>query len=169
MHKFVSAMFAIILVSGCVNVRQPIQEYRLFEQPVNQTLTASIGSTLVRMNRQGDLPNVYGGKDIYGGKVERGFVEVKLVGISGTELTLSVSDINRQSSETTMDRYVTRPAVNVSQTVNLSRSGQEGMLVKLDTKNEREYVVGGVKITFREVRNASVVYQIDDLMPLQNK
>lgn len=162
MHKLLFAIFAIVVVSGCANVRQPIQSYRLFEQPVAQMLTASVGSTLIRMNRQSDLPNVYGGKDIYGGKVDRGFIEVKLVGILGTELTLSVSDVNRQPSETTMDRYVTHPVVNVSQTVNLTSSGQEGMLVKLDTEREKEFVVGGVKITFKDVRASSVTYRIDD-------
>ena len=162
MHKLLSVVFAIIVISGCANVRQPIQDYRLFEQPVAQMLTASVGSTLIRMNRQSDLPNAYGGKDVFGGKVDRGFIEIKLAGISGTELTLSVSDVSRQPSETTMDRYATRPTVNVSQTVNLTSSGQEGMLVKLNTEREKEFVVGGVKITFKDVRASSVTYQIDD-------
>ena len=160
---------AVILVAGCANVRQPIQNYRLFEQPLAQPLTASVGSTLVRMNLQSDLPNVYGGKDIYGGKVDRGFVEVKLVNISGSDLTLSVTDISRLSSETTMDRYVTRSSVSVAQTINLSNSGQEGAIVKLNTTREKEYVVSGVKITFRDVRDSLVVYLIEDLMPIQKK
>jgi len=171
-EKLIAQLFLMIIVlAGCatVDVHQPIQRYRLFEQPVAQRLSASVGSTVVRMNRQSDLPNIYGGKDIYGGKVDRGFVEVKLVSVSGEELTLSVSDIHRQSSETTMDRYVARPSVNVSQTVSVSSSGREGLLVRLNAGNEKEYVVGGVKITFREVRSSSVVYQIDDVTPVQNK
>ena len=171
MRQLLATASIVILLSACVNVnvRQPIQDYRLFDQPLSQLVTASVGSTLVRMNRQGDLPNVYGGKDIYGGKVDRGYVEVKLVGISGKEITLSVSDVARQSSETTMDRYVTRPLVDVKQTVNLASSSQEGMLVRIDTANEKEYVIGGVKISFLETRTSSIIYRVDDLMPVQSK
>jgi hypothetical protein len=121
------------------------------------------------MNRQSDLPNIYGGKDIYGGKVDRGYVEVKLVGISGKEITLSVSDVTRQSSETTMDRYVTRPPVDVKQTVNLGSFGPEGVLVRINTGNEKEYVIGGVKISFLETRTSSIVYRVDELMPVQSR
>ena len=101
--------------------------------------------------------------------MDRGFVEVKLVNISGSDLTLSVTDISRLSSETTMDRYVTRSSVSVAQTINLSNSGQEGAIVKLNTTREKEYVVSGVKITFRDVRDSLVVYLIEDLMPIQKK
>ncbi len=169
MRNLLATTAIVILLTACANVRHPIQDYRLFDQPLSTPVTASVGSILVRMNRQSDLPNVYGGKDIYGGKVDRGYVEVKLVGVAGKEITLSVSDVTRQSSETTMDRYVTRPQVDVKQTVNLAISGQEDMLVKINTGNEKEYVIGGVKISFLETRTSSIIYRIDDLMPVQNK
>lgn len=159
-------VLGIVLLSGCANVRQPIQHYRQFSTPISQVLTASVGSTLLRMNRQSDLPNAYGGKDIYHGKVDRGFVEVKLIKIAGKELTLSVSDINLQTSETTMDRYVVAPSVNLSQSVQIATSGEEGIIAKLNTAEEREYVVGGVKITFTGIRTSSVTYRIDDLTPV---
>lgn len=166
MKKLLVVLLCLGLI-GCASVFQPIQKYRVFEQPLTQPLTASIGSILVRMNRQADLPNAYGGKDIYFGKVDRGFVEIKLVGISqASELTLEVSDINRQSTETTMDRYVVRPDVSVAQTVNLITSGQSGVVVKIDTRKDKEYIVGGVKVIFLEIKDSSVVYRVDDLMPI---
>ncbi len=161
MYKLLPVVFVIMLVMGCAT----IQDHRNFEQPLNQVLIASVGTTLVRMNRESDLPNVYGGKDIYGGKVDRGFIEVKLVEISGTELTLLVSDISRQSSETTMDRYVVpQSSVNVSQTVNITNSDQGAILVKINAGSDKEFVVGGVRITFNDIRASSVTYRLDDLM-----
>lgn len=75
-----------------------------------------------------------------------------------------VFDVNRESSETTMDRYADNaPSVNVSQNVNSGTPAfTDGIPVTIDTKAEREYVLSGVKITFIEVRKSSVVYTVQD-------
>ena len=154
-----------VALSGCANVREPIREFRVLTQPENQKLTASVGSSLFRLAKKGDLPNAYGGRDIYGGKVDHGFAEVKLVGIKeGGLVDLIVFDVNRESSETTMDRYADNaPSVNVSQNVNSGTPAfTDGIPVTIDTKAEREYVLSGVKITFIEVRKSSVVYTVQD-------
>jgi hypothetical protein len=155
----VVALFA----TGCATVR----EHRALSQPENQKLTASVGSSLFRLTKKGDLPNAFGGRDIYGGKVDRGFAEAKLVRIREDGLVdLLVFDVNRESSETTMDRYGHRPAVDVSQTVNIGTPDSSGGIpVTIDTKAEKEYVLAGVKITFVEVRKSSVVFTVQDQQP----
>ena len=76
-----------------------------------------------------------------------------------------VFDENRESADTTMDRYGRRPAVSVSQTVNVGAPASgTGIPVTIDTKAEREYVLAGVKITFVEVRKSSVVFTVADTL-----
>src|SRR2546425_11355518 len=89
------------ITTGC----GAIQTHRQLEQPLGATLVSGVGGTLFRLNKLGDLPNAFGGRDIWGGKVDKGFAEVRLAGIEEQTLLLDVIDVNRQSSETTMDRY----------------------------------------------------------------
>ena len=164
MRKILYFVVLVVIVSGCAT----IESHRDFQQPLEQSLTASIGSSLVRMNRVGDLPNALGGRDIYGGKVDKGYVEVKLLGISDdSELTLSVSDMTKQSTESTMDRYVNPKSVAVSQNISTNTSAEQSVVVKIDGNTEKDYVVGGVKVTFLEIRQSSVVYKVTDLMPIR--
>lgn len=67
MKKLICLLALAILLSGCAT----IQNYNKLEQPQDKVLTASIGSTIFRMNKSRDLPNVFGKADIYGGKVDR--------------------------------------------------------------------------------------------------
>ena len=78
-----SIVLALTFVASCAAVRS----HRELEQPLGSQLVASVGSTIFRLNKLGDLPNVVGGRDIYGGKVDRGFAEIKLVAIDGKRLT----------------------------------------------------------------------------------
>lgn len=150
---------------GCGTVR----EHRMVTQPLGTALTASVGSTLFRLNRRGDLPNAFGGRDIYGGKVDKGYAEVKLKAIRDERFVeLLAFDVNRDTSETTMDRY--RPfdkslaRVDVSQNVNIGAASSDlGLVVAVDTAREKEYVLSGIRIRFLEVRPTSVVYTLEDL------
>lgn len=156
----------IVLATGCANVRQPIRDHRVVVQPVRTELTASIGSSLFRLNKLSDLPNAYGGRDIYGGKVDRGYAEVKLVGIRDAKhVEIVAYDLNRNSDETTMNRYA--PLVGgISQNVEITGSPvATGVNVTIDTSQESEYVLSGVRIKFLEVKPSSVVYTVEDTLP----
>jgi hypothetical protein len=154
-----------MLFVGCGTVR----EHRLVTQPLGTQLTASIGSSLFRLNKRGDLPNAFGGRDIYGGKLDKGYAEVKLKAIRNERFVELVAfDVSRDSPETTMDRYKpfddSLARVDVSQTVNIGgTSGDPGLLVTVDTAREKEYVLSGIRVTFLEVRPSSVVYTLQDL------
>ena len=154
-------LFLILLVLlGCASIR----DHRILSQPENQELTASVGSTLFRLTKKSDLPNVFGARDIYGGKVDRGYAEARLAAVrQGRYVDLIVSDVSRESTETVLDRYGERRSINVSQTVNFGRGGDSGMAVTVDTESENTYVLAGVKVTFKRVRNSSVVYSVEDI------
>ncbi len=163
--KYLHALIAIILLTGCGTV----SEHQSIAQSQNELQTASIGSTLLHVSKQGDLPNVFGGADIYGRKVDKGFTDVKLKGIrDGSVIELLVFDVNRESAENTLDRSLQNQ--NVSQTVNVDRNGEGvGIPVAINTKVEKEYVISGIKITFVEVRPSSVVYKIMDMKTVKDE
>ena len=119
-----------------------IRSHRLLEQPLGPQLTTGIGGIVFRLNKQGDLPNVYGGRDIWGGKVDKGFAEMKLVGVENQTIILDVVDISRQSSETVMDRYkpFQQPGVvnvDVQQSVNVGLTAITTR-IRLDIEKQRE-------------------------------
>src|SRR5712691_9334026 len=101
------------ITTGC----GAIQTHRQLEQPLGAERVSGVGGTLFRLNKLGDLPNAFGGRGIWGGKVDKGFAEVRLAGIEDQTLLLDVIDVNRHSSETTMDKV---------QAVSATRSRQLG-------------------------------------------
>ena len=165
MRSAILLLFIGSLFSACGTIRT----HRTVLQPMGTELTASVGSSLFRLNKQRDLPNMWGGRDIYGGKVGKGFAEVKLIGISeGEKVEVVVFDMNSDNTETTLDRYIFSPGqqkVDVTQNVNLGEdSSDHGVAVTIDPKTEPEFVVSGVKITFLEIRPNSVIYTLQDLI-----
>lgn len=134
-----------IILFGCGTVRT----FNKLDQPVGQKLRASIGSLIFRTNKQSDLPNVVGGRDIYGGKVDRGYTELRLKGIKNNILTLQVVDLSRYSSETTMDRYGNKPITRVENSISLGGEIKpESTTIEFDLSKERVFSVGGVEVTF---------------------
>jgi hypothetical protein len=140
-----------------------IENYRGLDQETNEILTTSVGGSIFRLNRTSDLPNAFGKADLYGGKVDRGYAEVKFKGISSNgELILQVIDVNKRSSETTMDRYM--QSVNVNQNVSIGESGSPEMSTFLfDLSKEKELIIANVKIIFLSAKPYSVSYKLIDL------
>ena len=150
----------IALLSACAS----IENYRSLDQPTDQLLTVSVGGTIFRLNRSSDLPNVVGKADLYGGKIDRGYAELKFLGVNEKgELLLSVTDINKTSSETTMDRYVTKPAVKVDTNIEIGTdSGSDSTRFAFDLLKQKELVIAGVRVVFGDVKPYSISYRLMD-------
>src|SRR3989442_6926805 len=88
-----SLIAALSLTVACGTIRS----HRQIDQPLGSQLTTGIGGTVFRLNKSSDLPNVFGGRDIYGGKGDRGFAEIKLLGIEDKGHILPVVDRCRAS------------------------------------------------------------------------
>ncbi len=153
-----------IVVAACVVACSTIQVYRRLDQPTGQQLTGSVGGTVFRLNRTSDLPNAFGRADLYGGKVDRGFAELKFLGVNEKgEVLLLVNDVSRSSSETTMDRYGARPAIQVQTNVAVSSNvADAGTRFFFDPKKQKELVIAGVLVIFLEVQPYSVSYRLED-------
>ena len=158
---------ALSVTLGCGAVRS----HRQIDQPVGPHLTTAIGGTIFRLNKSSDLPNAAGNRDILGGKIDRGFAEIKLAGIEQDTLIIDVVDFNRQSAETTMDRYKAfqqAGVVNVDVQQSVSSGTTQTIApsrIRLDTRKQREIVISGVKVIFLEVHLYSVSYWLQDLQP----
>ncbi len=166
-HYTLIALLGIaLLVTGCGTIRT----HRSLDQPTGAVLSTGVGGTIFRLNKIGDLPNAFGGRDIWGGKTDRGFAEIRLAAIDGTVLSIEVLDVNKNPTETVMDRYKpfqNRNATNVDVSTSVSLGDQSGFrpyLTKLDTAKQREITVAGIRVTFTDVQEYSVQYTIEDTM-----
>jgi hypothetical protein len=141
------------------------------EQPLGAEFVSGVGGTLFRLSKLGDLPNAFGGCDIWGDKVDKGVAEVRLAGIEDQTLLFDVIDVNRQSSETTMDRDkpFQRPGlvnVDVQQSVTVGPGGSPmPSRVRLDTTKQQEIVIAGICLRVLEVQAHTVRYSLEDVQP----
>ncbi|MCX6354255.1 MAG: hypothetical protein NTZ78_05050 [Candidatus Aureabacteria bacterium] len=159
MKLAIAVILCAMALTGCNTIRS----HRNIEQPMGSILTTGIGGTVFCLNRTGALPNAFGGRDIWGGKIDKGFAEMKLAGIEGTVLTLEITEVNKHSSETTVDRYKVfqnrNTAVNVDVDNNITIGNQEQpkpYVVKFDTSKQSNIVISGVRVTFP--RSSHIVY-----------
>ena len=155
-----------LLMFGCSTIRT----HNNLEQPTGSVLTTGIGGIIFRLNKTGDLPNAFGGRDIWGGKVDKGFAEMKLAGIEGAVLLLAITDVSKHSTETTMDRYKVfenqNESVDVDTTVIVGNQEQlRPYIVRFDTNEQRDIVIGGVRVNFSEVQPYSVQYSLTIIQP----
>jgi len=163
MKKLICLLALVVMFSGCATAR----DYNKLRQPEGSVLTASIGSIIFRVNKSGDLPNVFGKADLWGGKVDKGFTELRLKGITEDgNLILQISDVNLSSTETTMDRYKPfnqkKVEVSTSSEINIGNtSTPEQTVFEFDPKKEKSLVIGGVRVTFIEMKPYSVVYKLN--------
>lgn len=162
----------LIIVSLSILGCGTIRHHRSLEQPMGSVLTTGIGGTVFSLNKTGDLPNAFGGRDIWGGKIDKGFAEMKLAGIEGTVIILEIIEVNKHSSETVMDRY--KPFQNRNATVNIdvdntikNENQEQGRpyIVRFDTAKQRDIVISGIQVIFSEVQPYSVQYTLENIQP----
>ena len=97
-----------------------IQVHKIFSKPANVDLSTTIGSELYRIKKQKDLPNAFGKADLFGGKVDAGYTELRFMGLTPEgHIIFRLTDIGIESNETTMGRYGTNTSI-----VNSNTKGQ---------------------------------------------
>ncbi len=68
--------FPVLLV-GC----SPIEQHDALDRPTGRAF-ASVGNMVLRVNKSEDLPNVSGHADIFGRTRDRGFTEIRYLGLN---------------------------------------------------------------------------------------
>lgn len=154
-------VFLIIISVFFVGCGGAIQNYSILNKQQDKELIASKGSILFRVDKSSDLPNAFGKADIYGGKVDRGFTEVKLIDIIDNKiLKLSIVDISKNSSQTTMDRYGKQNLITVSTQINSQNNYDNANIVLFDTTKDNFLIVGDIKLTIIKTTSFNLYYKL---------
>lgn len=120
--KLLTVIAMSFLLSAC---GATIQSHRAYSIPIGVMQTASIGTELYRVTKQRDLPNAFGKADIFGGKINTGYSELRFVGLDPKgNVIFRFTDVNIESNETTFSRYgVSSTAVDSHTTANALMTG----------------------------------------------
>ena len=95
-----SGTFLITLMAACASVEQ----HGVVSRPINVESFASVGDIVLRVDVQEDLPNLFGKADLYGRKRDRGFSEIRYMGLSPNgRPVFRRRDMDIQTNETTMN------------------------------------------------------------------
>lgn len=86
-----------------------IESYRSLDQSYNRKLSAPAGGVVLKIRKTRDLPNVFGRADIWGGKVNEGYTELRYLGVmSDGTLLLRLLDLDIHSNEDVFTRYMNK-------------------------------------------------------------
>jgi hypothetical protein len=69
-------ILAAVTATACASIKQ----YQTVRQPIDRDLQTYVGGTILKMDREESLPNAFGGADVYGGRRQKGSVELKYLG-----------------------------------------------------------------------------------------
>lgn len=171
--RFIALTLALAL-AGC---GATIQTYDRLSQDTGRELSTHVGGQVLRVQRTQDLPNAFGKADVFGGKVNRGYTELRYQGItSDGRLVFRVTEVETESTETTMSRYggststlnAQRVGNNVYGTVttyDAPRGSTERLPPNttefaLDPKKTKELTIGGIKVLVINASETSLAYQL---------
>jgi len=109
-------LLAAVLLSGCSS----INNYESLEQPANTPLKTYVGGEVFKVDKSSDLPNAFGHADVFGGKVDRGFSELRYLGVQQNGyLGFAVVEMETRSNESTMSRYgMSTTTINTQSNIN---------------------------------------------------
>lgn len=172
-------IFALgLALSGCAQ----IQTYEHLEQPVNTTQSTHVGGAVFKLDREKDLPNIFGKADLYGRKVDAGHLEVRYLGMLKDErLAFRIVEVDTRSNETTMSRtgvgfantqaqVQETPGGAYGQASTVYTVPPEGETVYmppevtqfvLDPRERRELTIEGVRFTILAADPYTLEYQLE--------
>lgn len=166
--------FLIVALSGC---GVTIQTHERLLQETDRTLAVHVGGQVLKVQKSSDLPNAFGKADIFGGKVDRGYTEVRYQGLAANNRPVfRITEVDTESSETTMSRYgrststlsAQRYGNNVYGTVT-SYDAPQGSTERLppnttqfalDLAKTKEFTVSGVKVDVVSADETSLTYRL---------
>lgn len=121
MNKCITITVILLILNGCAQ----IQHYTHFSKPVETLQIASIGTELYRITKTRDLPNAFGKADIWGGKVDEGYTELRYMGLTKEgKIVFRLTDADILSNESVFTRYgASRTVINSNTSANVTVNG----------------------------------------------
>ncbi len=96
----VAALLVVLALAGC----SPVEKRVVLDQAQSVELVAGIGDVMLRADVKEDLPNLWGRADLYGRTRDRGFSELRYMGLVGEKAAFRRRDVDIMTNETTMSR-----------------------------------------------------------------
>ena len=172
---------AFLLVAGLATAQKDMPTTGRLAQTPNADLETNIGGVVFRINRTSPLPNAFGKPDIFGRKIDRGFVELRYKGQSPDGLLkFQLTDVDTMSNETTMNqtpRETTTSRAQVSALGNSATGTQQSTTVRseggktevlppdttpftIDLAKKKEFKLGDVTVQISEADELSLKYRL---------
>tara|TARA_B100000780_G_C21056389_1_gene424419 strand:+ start:142 stop:726 length:585 start_codon:yes stop_codon:yes gene_type:complete len=101
MNKILT-IISFLIITSCTT----IQEYENLTQETGVMLSTSVNGVIFKVQKEKDLPNAYGKKDIWGGMVNQGEKVLRFMGLNQNgNLVLRLTDVDIKSNESVFTRY----------------------------------------------------------------
>lgn len=98
------AILGCIVTLSAILACSPVETRSGLDRPTGVSF-ASAGDLLLRVNRQDDLPNAFGRADLFGRTRDRGYTEIRYMGLNANgNPTFRRRDVEIATNETTMSR-----------------------------------------------------------------
>ncbi|MBS3974781.1 MAG: peptidase [Actinobacteria bacterium] len=172
----IRALATALILTFAASACSTIQTYEILHQPTDRQLSTHVGGQVMRIARSSDLPNAFGKADVFGGKVDRGFTELRFQGLAPDgRLVFRVTEIETASTETTMSRYgVRQTTFNATQFGNTVTGnvttfdpprGSTDRLPPNTTQfavaqGTREFTVAGIRVVLLQATETSLLYEL---------
>lgn len=168
----ISILALVVALAGC---GATLQTYDRLKQESDREIMTHVGGEVHKVKRTTDLPNAFGKADIFGGKVDRGFTELRFQGIEQDgRAVFRVTEIETQLTETSMSRYGGSTSKLDAQLIGTHMSGtvttfnaprgSTEMLTPnttqfaIDLNKSKELTVAGLKVRVLAVTETSLTY-----------
>jgi hypothetical protein len=162
-----------VVLAGC----STIQTHERLDQDTGHPLSTYIGGQVLKIHRTSDLPNAFGKADVFGGKVNRGYTEVRYQGFASEgHLIFRVTEVETESTETTMSRYGgSTSTINAQQVGNgvvgtvTTYDAPQGSTERLppntiqfvvDLGKTKDFTVAGTKVRILGATETSLNYEL---------
>lgn len=110
MHKTIGLLL-LLLAASVPAASAPIKTMTRVDRPIATELFVSVGDLMVRIEVRESLPNAFGGADIFGRTRDRGFSELRYIGVDAGFPVFRRRDVDIITNETTVNRPGTGSAV----------------------------------------------------------
>lgn len=164
----------VITLAGC---GATIQTHERLSQETGRELSTHVGGQVLRVQRTQDLPNAFGKADVFGGKVNGAYTELRYQGVTlEGRAVFRVTEVETESTETTMSRYggststlnarrVGNSVYGTVTTYDAPRGSTERLPPNttefaLDPNKTREFTIAGIKVRVISISETSLVYQL---------
>lgn len=164
----------VIALTGC---GATIQTHEQLSQDTGRELSTHVGGQVMKIQRTSDLPNAFGKADVFGGRLNRGYTELRYQGLAPDgRVNFRVTEVETESTETTMSRYggstSTLNAQRVGNSVygtvttydaprgNTERLPPNTTQFAVDPNKTKDFTVAGVKVQIISATETSLAYQL---------